>query len=500
MVFNSGVFVYFFVAVFILHWIIIRYSKNIRLLNLFLLAASYFFYGYWDWLFLGLILISTAVDYSIALFLDREEDARKRKFLLMFSVVINIGILGIFKYYDFFAKSFVVMVQSISPEAFPDGPGGILLNVILPVGISFYTFQTMSYTIDVYRRQIPAEKDVVSFALFVCFFPQLVAGPIERAGDLLSQLKESRIFKMENLAKGAWLILLGFYMKVYVADSLGPLVDMVYLPGKSVYENSPGLASGHDGFHVILASIAFSFQIYCDFAGYSNIALGSALFLGIKLTQNFNSPEMSTDPGELWRRWHITLNRWVTDYIYIPLGGSRLGKFQKHRNLLIAFVLMGLWHGANWTFLLWGFFHGSWLVLHELTKNKLRLVSENSPLVFKSSIKILKMIGVFTVFGMTATFFRAYDLNHVIELWKSIFNFPYDGHGLRGVMPAGVYAASLFKKLVFLIFLDAMSYIRKDVFWIFKSHTLVRSVIYIYMFLIIVALGVFGREVIYFAF
>ncbi|MDH5656438.1 MAG: MBOAT family protein, partial [Spirochaetia bacterium] len=359
MVFNSGVFIYFFIAVFILHWIIAR-TGSVRILNLFLLAASYFFYGFWDWLFLGLIFISTAVDYTAAILLEKEISQHRRKLLLAVSVIVNLGILGIFKYFDFFAESFIFMVRAFVPDAFPGGEG-ILLRVLLPVGISFYTFQTMSYTIDVYRKQIPAEKDLISFALFVCFFPQLVAGPIERAGDLLGQLKVKRFFNMENMAKGAWLVLLGFYMKVYVADSLGPLVDQVYLPGRSVYNASPAFAAGHDGLHVILSSIAFAFQIYCDFAGYSNIALGSALFLGVRLTQNFNSPEMSTNPADLWRRWHITLNRWIIDYVYIPLGGSKMGDFQKLKNLLLIFVLMGLWHGANWTFFLWGLFHGTWL-------------------------------------------------------------------------------------------------------------------------------------------
>ncbi|MCB1317733.1 MAG: MBOAT family protein, partial [Leptospiraceae bacterium] len=308
MVFNSSSFVYFFAIVYVVYWALARYRSGQRWQNRFLLVASYFFYGWWDWIFLGLIFLSTITDYLVALGIQNAPQAnrRRRGVLLFISVAVNIGLLAAFKYYDFFVTSFVGMVRMFQPDAFGDGSEWLLLNVLLPVGISFYTFQTLSYTIDVYRGIIPAERNFWDFSLYVSFFPQLVAGPIERAGDLLPQLKARREFNWSDVEAGLWFVLLGFFLKTYVADSLAPLVDQVYLSGKGVYGQMPALAANHGGAQVLIASVAFAFQIYGDFAGYSTIAMGAARLMGIRLTLNFDTPEFSQNPAELWRRWHST--------------------------------------------------------------------------------------------------------------------------------------------------------------------------------------------------
>ena len=503
MVFNSAVFLFFFFWVFIAYWSLGRLSRGVIWQNRFLLLVSYVFYGYWDWVFLGLIFISTGIDYSVGRSLEKTESLKKRRILLSISIAANLGLLGAFKYFDFFASSFVLMARSVFPGSFPDGADSLLLKVILPVGISFYTFQTLSYTIDVYRRLIPAERNLPDFALFVCFFPQLVAGPIERAKDLLPQFKERRVFHPDDLSKGAWLMLLGFFMKVYVADNLDPLVNMVYLDGRATYEKFPQLAAGPGGFHVFLASIGFAFQIYGDFAGYSCIALGTARMMGIRLSVNFNAPELSQNPVEFWRRWHITLNRWLQDYVYIPLGGSRMGRLAKERNIFLAFMLVGLWHGANWTFVLWGVFHGVWLILYDLTVDRLPRLKEDARPFLRRMAVVLKMLGVFTVFGLTAVFFRAYDLKHSLILLKSLFTFPWPWEAsasLNQLPAAGSYFSAIFNKIFVLLLLDIAAYRYKNYFWIFDRPLFVRVAVYTLLFLSILVMGVFGKDVIYFAF
>ncbi len=501
MVFNSGTFLLFLVCSLAVYWTLFRVGNARVLQNRFLLLASYVFYGWWDWIFLLLILISTVLDYVVARAIEATELTARRRWLLTFSMVGNLGILGAFKYFDFFATSFVALARTFFPDAFPDGGRSWLLQVVLPVGISFYTFQTMSYTIDVYRRLIPAERNFLDFGLFVCYFPQLVAGPIERAGDLLPQLKGDRRVTEQDLKEGAWLILYGFFLKTFVADHISELVDAVYLPNAGAYRANPALAAGHGGAQVVLASIGFAFQIYGDFAGYSFIALGTSRWLGIRLTVNFDIPQMAQNPAELWRRWHTTLNRWVQDYVYIPLGGSRLGRFHKERNLFLAFFLMGLWHGANWTFAIWGMFHGLWMVLYDLTAGKLPRMPEKTPQVLKVCARLLKMIAVFGIFGMTATLFRAYDIAHSWELWKSLAAFPYDlSNSVRGVASAGSFAEALFKKIAIVLFIDAMSYRAGTPFWILARPLWQRVTVYAVLLYAVLVLGFFGKTVIYFAF
>ena len=502
MVFNSAVFTFFFTLAFALHWFLGRFKRGDRYQNQFLLIASYIFYGYWDWLFLGLIWVSTIADYILGLAISRlnPQDSKRRLYLIL-SMVINLSILGTFKYFDFFITSFVDLTHTFIPGAFPQGGQSLLLQVILPVGISFYTFQTMSYTIDVYRGDCPAESNFIDFALFVCFFPQLVAGPIERAKDLIPQLKARRKFSLENVQKGVWLMLLGFFLKVYMADSLGELVDQVYLPGKFLYDANPAAAAGHGGFQVFAASVAFAFQIYGDFAGYSYIALGSAMLLGVRLTVNFHTPEMSRNPAEFWRRWHVTLNRWVMDYLYIPLGGSRRGEIAKARNLVIVFTAMGLWHGANWTFLIWGFFHGTLVVAYAAFRPYLPTLPESTNPGLRAGVSALNMAMMFTFMGLTATLFRAYDIRHTFMLWESLFSFPWDLTGsVNGVAAAAPYLGEILRKIWVVILLDTMLFRSENLFWIFKKPVAIRVLAYSVMFFTIVILGVFGKDVIYFAF
>ena len=317
MLFNSLEYLLFLPTVFILYWFV--FNKNLRIQNLLILISSYFFYGWWDYRFLILIFLSTIVDYIIGLNIPRQDSEKKQKSLLWFSVLFNLSILGFFKYYNFFVDSWVDLISSVGYEI----KSVWTLNIILPVGISFYTFQTMSYTIDIYRKKLEPTKDFISFASFVSFFPQLVAGPIERASNLLPQILKKREFKYEQGVQGLRLILWGMFKKVVIADSLAPMVDDIF-----------GNYQDYGGGSLWLGAIYFAFQIYCDFSGYSDIAIGTAKLFGIELMTNFKFPYFSRNIGEFWRRWHISLSTWFRDYLYIPLGGSMEGRWKSIRNIL----------------------------------------------------------------------------------------------------------------------------------------------------------------------
>lgn len=350
MLFNSFDFLLFLPIVFTAYWSL---NKNLKLQNLLLLLSSYIFYGWWDYRFLGLILISTLIDYTIGLKLPGAIGHRK-KLLLLFSIICNLGILGFFKYYNFFIDSWINLLAGFGYET----ESIWTLNIILPVGISFYTFQTMSYTIDIYRNNLKPTRDFVSFASFVAFFPQLVAGPIERATNLLPQILKQRNFNKIQIFQGLRLILWGLFKKVVIADSLAPEVDRIFMNFQD-----------HGGGTLWLGVIYFGFQIYCDFSGYSDIAIGTAKLFGIELMSNFIFPYFSRNIGEFWRRWHISLSTWFRDYLYIPLGGSRITKWKSLRNIFIIFLVSGFWHGANWTFIAWGGFHAFLFLPSFLTKS-----------------------------------------------------------------------------------------------------------------------------------
>ena len=340
MLFNSIEFLIFLLIVFILYWFV--FNKNLKFQNLLILLSSYVFYGWWDYRFLSLIFLSTIVDYIIGLNIPKQNSEKNQKLLLWCSVLFNLSVLGFFKYYNFFVDSWIDLFSSVGYEI----KSVWTLNIILPVGISFYTFQTMSYTIDVYRKKLEPTKDFISFASFVSFFPQLVAGPIERASNLLPQILKKREFQYEQGVQGLRLILWGMFKKVVIADSLAPTVDEIF----SNYQDFGGGT-------LWLGAIYFSFQIYCDFSGYSDIAIGTSKLFGFELMSNFKFPYFSRNIGEFWRRWHISLSTWFRDYLYIPLGGSKGGKWKSIRNIFIIFLVSGFWHGANWTFIFWGLFH-----------------------------------------------------------------------------------------------------------------------------------------------
>ena len=347
MLFNSLDFAVFLPIVFVLYWFVTNH--NLKLQNALIVAASYVFYGWWDWRFLGLIVFSTFLDYNIGLRLQKEERDRHRKRLLWTSICINLGFLGFFKYCNFFLDNFVaafsVFGQDFSVER---------LNIILPVGISFYTFQTLSYTIDVYKRKLDPTDDFVAFSAFVCFFPQLVAGPIEKAKSLLPQVLSSRKFNYEKAKAGICLMLYGLFKKVVIADNLAPIVDRFYEPSSFVTINMT---------EAVVASISYAFQIYCDFSGYSDIAIGTASLFGISLMTNFKQPYFAASAVEFWHRWHISLSTWFRDYVFIPLGGSRESVWLNVRNIFVVFLVSGFWHGADWTFILWGLGHFVYYVI-----------------------------------------------------------------------------------------------------------------------------------------
>ncbi len=375
MLFNTLTFVVFFGIVYSLY-LVLRHRPQ----NALLLIASYVFYGWWDWRFLGLVFISTIVDYSFALAIDRLNDQRQRRALVAVSVVTNLGFLGFFKYFNFFADSAVHVLNTLGMRADP-----FTLHIVLPVGISFYTFQTMSYTIDVYRRVMKPTRNLLDFALYVSFFPQLVAGPIERADRLLPQVERPRTLNYQQFRQGAWLILVGYFYKVVVADNLAVIANDVF--------NHPEQAHG---LAVLLGVYAFAFQIYGDFAGYSSIAQGLAKLMGFELMMNFRMPYFARNPQDFWRRWHISLSTWLRDYLYFTLGGSKSGAFITYRNLFLTMFLGGLWHGAAWNFIAWGSYHGLLLIGHRLLTGKLR--ENRSAGAWSSLLKIAVMFH-FTCLG-----------------------------------------------------------------------------------------------------
>lgn len=412
MLFNSIDFAIFLPIVFILYWFVT--DKNLKLQNFLIVAASYFFYGWWDWRFLSLILFSTIVDYTIGRQLRNEENQLKRKILLWTSILVNLVFLGFFKYYNFFLDNFITAFSFFGQDIQANS-----LNIILPVGISFYTFQTLSYTIDVYKRKLEPTKDFIAFSAFVSFFPQLVAGPIERATHLLPQFYTKRTFDYSKAVDGMRQILWGLFKKIVIADNCAEFANQIF-------NNSADM----NGSTLVLGALFFTFQIYGDFSGYSDIAIGTSRLFGFDLTRNFNFPYFSRDIAEFWRRWHISLSTWFRDYLYIPLGGSRGGTWMKVRNTFIIFIVSGFWHGANWTFIVWGALNAIYflpLLLTNNNRNNLETVAQGKLL---PSIK--ELVFMLLTFGLTVfawIFFRAENIGHAISyiseiLSPSIFTIP----------------------------------------------------------------------------
>ena len=409
MLFNSIEFLLFLPTVFVLYWLV--FKNQLRAQNVLLLVASYVFYGWWDWRFLSLIIASTFLDYFIALQIGRTDISKKRKLLLGISLLGNLGMLGFFKYYNFFITSWIEAWSSlgITMEA-------STLNIILPVGISFYTFQTLSYTIDVYRKEMQPTKNFIDFATFVTFFPQLVAGPIERASHLLPQFYKNRTFDSNLAISGVQLILWGLFKKVVIADSCAVYVNQIF-------QNHEQL----DSITLLMGSFYFAFQIYCDFSGYSDMAIGISRLFGFDLMQNFNYPYFSRDIAEFWRRWHISLSTWFRDYLYIPLGGSKGGMWVKVRNTFIIFLVSGFWHGANWTFIVWGLLNALYfLPLLLKDKNRVNLGEVKLKFDLLSFRTILNIVFTFLLTCLAWIFFRADTIEIAFNYLFNIFSFSFD--------------------------------------------------------------------------
>lgn len=405
MLFNSIDFAVFLPMVFIIYWFVV--NRNLKFQNLFILAASYFFYGWWDWRFLGLILFSTLTDYVIGLLLHKQANTVRRKVLLWTSVGLNLGLLGFFKYFNFFLENFVTAFSFF---------GGTVqhraLEIVLPVGISFYTFQTMSYVIDVYRKKLEPTVDFVAFASFVAFFPQLVAGPIERAQNLLPQFTKKRYFNYNEAVDGLKQILWGLFKKMVIADNCAVFVDEFF-----------GNYTQYSGSTLLLGAFLFAVQIYCDFSGYSDIAIGVSRLFGFNLMKNFAFPYFSRNIGEFWRRWHISLTTWFRDYLYIPIGGSRGSKLIVVRNVLVIFLVSGFWHGANWTFIIWGLINALFflpLILTERNRVHTDVVAQGR--MVPSAKEILQITVTFGITLFAWIFFRAANVADAFHIITNIFS------------------------------------------------------------------------------
>ena len=402
MLFNSVNFLIFFPITILIYYVLPKKAKNI-----WLLLASYFFYMCWNPSYILLLIFSTLVTYGCARLMAKQEEQSKKKKFVVLCILLNLAVLFFFKYNDFIFENAQYVAYKylhlilLKPK----------IDVLLPVGISFYIFQALGYSIDVYRGKVEAEKNLLEYALFVSFFPQLVAGPIERSKDLLSQLKGDKPVDFYKARHGFLIMLWGFFLKLVIADRIGIFVD-------AVYDNF----AEYQGWYLIVATVLFAFQIYCDFYGYSTIAVGAGKMLGVNLTENFNSPYLSTCVKAFWRNWHITLSSWFKDYVYIPLGGNKKSKCRTYLNTLIVFALSGLWHGANWTFVIWGLLNGLFQVVGDIVSKYTSKLKEklnyNSDLI---GAKIIKVITTFILIDFSWIFFRAKSLEDATKVVTSIF-------------------------------------------------------------------------------
>mgnify|MGYP000748629752 CR=1 FL=1 len=469
MLFNSLDFAVFLPIVFILYWWVT--NKNLKAQNVLIVLASYVFYGWWDWRFLSLILFSTIIDYSIGLYLKKNNDAFQRKVLLWISIAINLGFLGFFKYYNFFVENFV--------EAFTFFGSPISLSslyFILPVVISFYTFQTLSYTIDVYRKKLEPTKDFIAFTAFVSFFPQLVAGPIERATNLLPQFYKKRTFNGKNAIIGVKQIIWGLFKKVVIADNCAQYANDIF----SNYE-------GYSSATLLLGAIYFSFQIYGDFSGYSDIAIGTARLFDFDLKKNFKYPYFSRDIAEFWRRWHISLSTWFRDYVYIPLGGSRVATWLKVRNTFIIFIVSGFWHGANWTFVIWGAIHGLYQIIE---KNIFKVKRDFKP-------RFYHIIFIYALTCLAWIFFRATSLSDASTIFVQIFT-DFGTHLHIGDL--GIFLYALMGLSVLFVHDLAQEYFPK-INLLHHHQFAIRIASILFLMIYIISFGVFdGSQFIYFQF
>ncbi len=460
MLFNSWEFLIFLPVVLVVYYALARRAQNV-----WLALGSYFFYGWWDWRFTSLLLISTLLSFSCALLMERHPQ-RARAFLLL-SVGGDLAILGAFKYFNFFIDSLISLFSIL--QFTPDVP---TLRVLLPVGISFYTFQTISYTVDVYRGTMKPTRNFTEFALFVSFFPHLVAGPIVRPTKLLPQFERTRIVNEHMIASGLLLILLGYFKKVGIADAVAPHVDWAFADPEA-----------YSSLRLLTSLYLFSIQIYCDFSGYSDIARGVARLLGIELMENFRQPYLSTNVTEFWRRWHISLSTWLRDYLYIPLGGNAGGTRKTYRNLILTMFLGGLWHGASWTFVVWGVLHGAFLAIHKAMLGERKRVTDHQ---FQSRGDYLTFaVNAFLTFNLvtlTWIFFRSPSLSSALEYLTGILVWRGSLQDLGYLLPVLFYGALV-------LFLDLTQYRRSNDVEMLSWHWAWRGALYASLVLVILLGG-----------
>ena len=405
MLFNSLSFALFLPIVFVLYWFAAK--GNLRWQNILLLGSSYFFYGCWDWRFMLLLIFSTMLDFFTGIKIHQSDSQGRRLFWLWLSIGINLSFLGVFKYYNFFAASFSEGLALLGFQV-----NVSTLKILLPVGISFYTFHGLSYVIDIYKDQIKPERNFIDYSLFVSFFPLLVAGPIERATHLLPQIKKQRVFDYANAADGLRQILWGLFKKMVIADNLAQYANTIF-----------NQSDGYSGSTLLLGALFFTIQIYCDFSGYSDIALGTARLFGMDLLRNFAFPYFSRDIAEFWRRWHISLSSWFKDYLYIPLGGSKGGMWMKVRNTFIIFLVSGFWHGANWTFIVWGFLNALYImpsIILNTNRNNLDIIAKGK--YFPTIRELFAMLVTFSLTTFAWIFFRADNLGRAFSYISTLFS------------------------------------------------------------------------------
>ena len=469
MLFNSIDFAIFLPIVFFVYWFFA--NRDITVRNVLILMSSYIFYGFWDIRFLSLIIFSSFVDFYVGLALRKVNAGAKRKLLLLLSIGVNLGFLGFFKYYNFFLDSFVSAFSLFGNEISTNR-----LNIILPVGISFYTFQTLSYTVDIYKNKLEPTRDIIAFFSFVSFFPQLVAGPIERASNLLPQFFSKKVFVYSTFTEGLKLIVWGFFLKVVVADRAAIYVN-------AVYNN----VEFHEGLSFIAATILFAFQIYGDFAGYSLIAIGTAKLFGFNLMDNFNRPYFSGSVSEFWKRWHISLSTWFRDYLYIPLGGNRVSKPKWLFNLFLTFLISGLWHGADWTFIIWGALNGIYLILEVLFKKN-------------NNKSFIHIVITFLLIDFAWIFFRSNSLGDAMLIITKIFTNPGKLYiGMGADITAPVYAALAILILVLVEF--KREYFDHVFLFSQSNRATIKMAAYAFLVFVIMYLGVFDEgQFIYFQF
>ncbi|NNC82288.1 MAG: MBOAT family protein [Flavobacteriales bacterium] len=484
MLFNSIEFAVFLPLVFAVYWMI--GSSRVRSQNAWLLVASYVFYGWWDWRFLSLILFSSLLDYTLGLRMARTEHRPKRKALLILSLCVNLGFLGFFKYYNFFldnlAQAFTLFGQPLEMRG---------LDIILPVGISFYTFQTLSYTLDIYRGRLQPTNDPLSFLAFVSFFPQLVAGPIERASNLLPQFQTPRTFDRRRAEDGMRQMLWGFFKKVVIADNCAIIVNEVYADIGSA-----------EPYMLAIAALLFTFQIYCDFSGYSDIAIGCARLFGFDLMRNFAFPYFSRDIAEFWRRWHISLSTWFRDYLYIPLGGSRGGRWMKVRNTMIIFIVSGFWHGANWTFIVWGALNAIFFLPLLLSdRNRTNLDDIASSGIIPSWRELRGVFVTFTLTNLAWVFFRAESVHEALVFLERIFTeFPASYHQIVSFLYF-IPTSTLFACIAFMFGFEWLNRRQEHGLEVARFKAITRRSMYVVVLLLIFVFGSFDKQTfIYFQF